>query len=90
MSLLVRGGTVVSPAGRRVADVLCEDERIAAVLDPGSEVRADEVIDAAGLLVDGVEGAKECNQGDDTHDDEKRVKHYVSNGSFHGFFLNLS
>ncbi|HZL63525.1 MAG TPA: dihydroorotase family protein [Thermoleophilia bacterium] len=51
MSLLVRGGIVVSPAGRRVADVLCEDERITAVLDPGSEVRADEVIDAAGLLV---------------------------------------
>jgi dihydroorotase len=51
MSLLVRGGTVVSSAGRRVADVLCEDERITALLDPGSEVRADEVIDATGLLV---------------------------------------
>ncbi|HZL63863.1 MAG TPA: amidohydrolase family protein, partial [Thermoleophilia bacterium] len=50
-SLLVRGGTVVSSAGRRVADVLCEDERITAVLDSGSEVRADEVIDATGLLV---------------------------------------
>jgi dihydroorotase len=51
MSLLVRGGTVVSSQGRRAADVLCEDGRIAAVLDPGAEVAADEVIDATGRLV---------------------------------------
>ena len=52
MSLtLVRGGTVVSSEGRRAADVLCEDGRIAAVLDPGAEVAADEVVDATGLLV---------------------------------------
>jgi dihydroorotase len=51
MSLLVRGGTVVSSVGRRAADVLCEDGRIAAVLDPGTEAHADEVIDAGGLLV---------------------------------------
>jgi dihydroorotase len=51
MSLLVRGGMVVSPEGRRAADVLCEDGAIAAVLEPGSEVAADEVVDATGLLV---------------------------------------
>ena len=51
MSLLVRGGTVVSPRARGAADVLCEDGKIAAVLDPGAETRADEVVDAAGLLV---------------------------------------
>lgn len=41
----------MSARGRRAADVLCEDGRIAAVLDPGSGVAADEVVDAAGLLV---------------------------------------
>ena len=51
MRLLVRGGTVVWPEGRRAADVLCGDGKITAVLDPGAEVRADEVIDADGLLV---------------------------------------
>ncbi len=51
MSLLVRGGTVVNSQGRRAADVLCEDGRIAAVLEPGSGVAADEAVDAGGLLV---------------------------------------
>ena len=51
MRLLVRGGTVVSPSGRRKADVLCDGEQIAAVLDTGEVVQADDVIDAAGLLV---------------------------------------
>jgi allantoinase len=51
MRLLVRGGTVVSPRGRRDADVLIEGEQIAAVLDPGEAVQTDEVIDATGLLV---------------------------------------
>ena len=51
MKLLVSGGTVVSPGGRRAADVLCDGERIAAVLDPGAAVDADEVVDARGLLV---------------------------------------
>jgi allantoinase len=51
MRLLVQGGTVVSPEGSRRADVLCEDERIAAVLEPGVRVAADELVDAGGLLV---------------------------------------
>ena len=51
MRLLVRGGTVVTPEGRRAADVLCDGERIAAVTDPGETSRADEAIDATGLLV---------------------------------------
>jgi dihydroorotase len=51
MKLLVRGGVVVSPGGRREADVLCDGERIEAVVDPGAAVRADESIDAKGLLV---------------------------------------
>ena len=33
--LLIRGGTVVSPTGRSAADVLVDDETIAAVLAPG-------------------------------------------------------
>lgn len=51
MRHLVRGGTVVSPGGRRDADVLIEGGRIAAVVDPGDVVQADEVTDATGLLV---------------------------------------
>ena len=51
MKLLVRGGIVVSPGGRREADVLCDGERIEAVVDPGEAVHADEMIDAQGLLV---------------------------------------
>ena len=51
MRLLVRGGTVVSPDGRREADVVCDGERIEAVVEPGEATAADEVIDATGLLV---------------------------------------
>jgi allantoinase len=51
MRLLVRGGTLVSPSGRRKADVLCDGEQIAAVLATGEAVQADDEIDAAGLLV---------------------------------------
>jgi len=51
MRLLVQGGTVVSPDGRREADVLCEDERVVAVLEPGQPAEADERLDAGGLLV---------------------------------------
>ncbi len=51
MRLLVQGGTVVSPDGQRRADVLCEDERIVALLDAGEAAKADERLDASGLLV---------------------------------------
>jgi dihydropyrimidinase len=51
--LVVRGGTVVTAAGSRVADVAVDGGRIAAI-EPdlgGLVAGADEVIDAAGLLV---------------------------------------
>jgi len=49
--LLVTGGTLVTGAGTLDADVLCEDGRIAAILERGAAVPADERLDAAGLLV---------------------------------------
>lgn len=51
MRLLITGGTVVTPAGTFPADLLCEDGRIAGILDPGSAVEHDEVVDATGKLV---------------------------------------
>jgi len=55
MSLLIRGGTVVTAEGTLDADVLVEGEKIAAVLArPGADglqASADEVIDAAGKYV---------------------------------------
>ena len=55
MDLLVRGGTVVTAAGSRPADVAVEGERISAILAPADGERAPEgaaeVVDAAGLLV---------------------------------------
>ena len=57
MSTLIRGGTVVSPAGASPADVLVEGERISALAAPGSETAvawaaaADQIIDATGLYV---------------------------------------
>lgn len=51
MRLLVKGGTVVSPHEQRKVDVLCEDERIVALLQRGDPAQADEVVDASGSLV---------------------------------------
>jgi dihydropyrimidinase len=57
MSLLIQGGTVVSPAGAVPADVLVEGEQISALAVPGSETAvawgasADRVMDARGLYV---------------------------------------
>jgi allantoinase len=51
MRLLVTGGTVVTPQGARSLDVLCENGRIAALLDADTRVRADEALSARGLLV---------------------------------------
>jgi dihydropyrimidinase len=58
VSLLIKGGTVVSPAGASPADVLVEGEKISALAAPGSETAASwaaaagtSVIDAAGLYV---------------------------------------
>src|SRR6478609_7190779 len=52
-SLLVRGGTVVTVAGSRIADIAVDGGRIAAI-EPdlaGITASADEVIDATGMLV---------------------------------------
>ena len=57
MSTLIRGGTVVSPAGASPADVLVEGERISALAAPGSETAvawaaaAGQIINATGLYV---------------------------------------
>jgi dihydropyrimidinase len=57
MSLLIQGGTVVSPAGAVPADVLVEGEQVSALAVPGSETAvawgasADRVMDAHGLYV---------------------------------------
>ncbi|HUL59301.1 MAG TPA: dihydropyrimidinase [Anaeromyxobacteraceae bacterium] len=47
---LIRGGTVVTAAGQRRADVLCREGRIAAVGE-GLDASGAEVIDAGGCLV---------------------------------------
>jgi dihydropyrimidinase len=53
MSILITGGTVVTPTGRHAADVLVDGETIAALFAPGlAPVIADaEVIDATGKYV---------------------------------------
>jgi len=57
VTILVTGGRVVSPSGATPADVLIDGERVAAVLDPGSELAesaqrgAERVVDASGCYV---------------------------------------
>src|SRR5215510_10981668 len=55
MSILIRGGTVVTAEGTLDADVLIEGEKIAAVLArpaaDGLQASADTVVDAAGKYV---------------------------------------
>jgi allantoinase len=51
MRLLIDGGTLVTPAGRARASLLCEDGLIHAVLAEGEKARADERVDASGRLV---------------------------------------
>jgi dihydropyrimidinase len=50
-STLVRGGTVVTELGRRRADVLCREGRIAAVEDAIAAPAGAEIIDAGGCYV---------------------------------------
>ncbi|HEX6568180.1 MAG TPA: amidohydrolase family protein, partial [Acidimicrobiales bacterium] len=50
-SLAIRGGEVVDASGRRRADVLIEDGRIAAVAGDGSSLAADVTLDAGGCIV---------------------------------------
>ena len=49
-SLLIAGGTIVEPTGRRTADVLVVDGRIAALGEPGA-LDGDRVLDAEDALV---------------------------------------
>jgi dihydropyrimidinase len=57
MSILISGGTIVTPEGTIEADVLVDGERVAALLQPGSDLSAnaarsaDRVIDAGGRYV---------------------------------------
>jgi dihydropyrimidinase len=51
MSILIKGGTVVSATGAVAADVLVDGEIISAVAAPGVLSDADEVIDATGKYV---------------------------------------
>ncbi|HEY3524129.1 MAG TPA: dihydroorotase family protein [Candidatus Limnocylindrales bacterium] len=47
----VRGGTLVTPAGRFAADLAVADGRIAAVVAPGTPLEADRHVDASGRHV---------------------------------------
>ncbi|GAA4493677.1 dihydroorotase [Actinoallomurus oryzae] len=51
MKLLVRNGTVVTESGLVDADILCVDGRIQELLDTGTPVASDEVVEARGRLV---------------------------------------
>jgi dihydropyrimidinase len=51
VSILIKGGTVVSATGAVTADVLVDGEVIAAVAAPGTLSEVDEVIDATGKYV---------------------------------------
>ena len=46
--LVIRGGTLVSAAGRAVADVAIDDGHIAAIVDPGTPLDATTTLDATG------------------------------------------
>ena len=49
--LVIRGGEVVVPSGRKFATICVDGERIAALVDPGEEVAGRTTIDASGLVV---------------------------------------
>ncbi|BBH71340.1 dihydropyrimidinase [Actinoplanes sp. OR16] len=51
MSFLIKGGTVVGPAGAITADVLVDGEKIVALFAPGTAPQIDETIDATGKYV---------------------------------------
>lgn len=51
MSILIKGGTVVTATGTTAADVLIDGETVSALLAPGTEVTADTVVDATGKYV---------------------------------------
>ncbi|HET6500351.1 MAG TPA: dihydropyrimidinase [Amycolatopsis sp.] len=51
MRTLITGGTVLSATGASAADVLVEDEKVAAIVSPGFVETADTVLDASGKYV---------------------------------------
>lgn len=51
MRLLVKNGTVVTSADRSEMDVLCEDGKIKALAPRGTEVEADDIVDATDRFV---------------------------------------
>ncbi len=52
MTAIVRGGTIVTAAGRTGADIVVRDGTIAALLPPGDRVAGEsETIDASGMIV---------------------------------------
>ncbi|MCU1615053.1 MAG: allantoinase [Frankiales bacterium] len=51
MRLIIKNGSVVTPAGVQEVDILCDDGRIAALLERNLSVDADETLDAAGAYV---------------------------------------
>ena len=66
MTILIRGGTVVSPTGTTVADVLVDGETIVAVIAPGTTAlgsdlaaSAERVVDATGKYV--IPGGVDCH-----------------------------
>jgi allantoinase len=48
---IISGGTLATAGGSFAADLVVEDGRVAAIADPGSAGRGDELIDASGLVV---------------------------------------
>lgn len=51
MSLLIKGGEIVTPDERYVADIFCENETITRIERNIDKIKADEVIDAKGKYV---------------------------------------
>lgn len=51
VELRVTGGTVVTPQGPVVSDVLVTDGKIVGLVDPGLDIAAARSVDAAGKLV---------------------------------------
>jgi dihydroorotase-like cyclic amidohydrolase len=50
-SLVIRGGTVLLPGGRRAVDLVVRGETTAAIVQPGTPVNANKTVDATGKFV---------------------------------------
>lgn len=80
-SALLHGGTVVTPAGAGVADILVRDGSIAAILDSGVAMTADEMIDVSGKIV--MAGAVDGHTHFMQNDPEKAARDHPE--EFEGF-----